>query len=155
MSGAAMENAKRRDVNRGGADPVRLTLPAPPLPRSLGGHHMVTHSKKRAYQEAAWIRACLQSKPPRDPPSKVRVSAHFVVKRRVDPDNLRAALKFPLDTLKQKQLGSIAWRHGLYDLCGYFVDDDPSHLELGEITQTTDRANPRVEISIENLDNPI
>lgn len=59
----------------------------------------------------------------------------FLVYRQRDQDNLIASLKWVLDALKQRQDGKVGWRLGICDTMGYFVDDDPAHLTLGDVWQ--------------------
>lgn len=65
----------------------------------------------------------------------MRIDALFWMRQRRDEDNLNASLKFVLDALRQKQQGAMRWREGLWLPCGYFVDDDPEHMKLGDVWQ--------------------
>lgn len=115
---------------------MRLTLPLPPSPNRLKRNPFALQAQKDEYREACWIAALRQSKPDRDPPTKVALAATFYLARTMrDEDNLRASLKFPLDALRQKQTGAMRWRNGLADKCGYFVDDDPGHLTIALVEQ--------------------
>jgi len=111
-------------------DTVRLDLPLPFSQNDIASHHMEEHREKNRYRKATWAEACAQQRPTLDPPEVVRVGALFHVGRLWDDDNRAQAMKWILDCLKQRQTGSLRWRQGLFDLCGYFVDDDPDHLHL-------------------------
>lgn len=54
-----------------------------------------------------------------------------------------------MTALRQKQTGAMRWRNGLFDLCGYFVDDDPSHLTLGNVWQNRCSSRKLEELIIE------
>lgn len=129
---------------------VRLTLPLPPSQNANGGrHYMAKHAEKRRYQRMAWGQAVSQSVPKRSVlPVFVRMVARFYVVNIRDEDNLSQSLKWPLDTLKAKQRGNLAWRSGLYESGGYFWDDDPANCEVEKPEQEIDRKNPRLELTI-------
>lgn len=136
-------------------DEIRLTLPLPPNPNDWGSvNKMAEAKKKNDYRKKAWIAAVSQAKPPRRPPSKARLVATVYTPESWDPDNRNASLKWVLDTLKQVQRGKMYWRNGLYDQCGYFVDDDDDHIKLlGQVHQEIDREDPRIEVAI-SYDDP-
>ena len=128
---------------------MRLILPLPPARNAQGGRTSpkAAHWVKRRYQTRAWVAAVQQQRPTLDPPAKVRVTAHFKIYGPLrDDDGLD--MKWVLDALKQKQKGSLAWRLGLFDQCGYFVDDDPSRLELEKPTQVIDRKDRCLVLTI-------
>lgn len=128
---------------------IRLILPLPPSPNDTPSHHMEEHRAKRRYQGRAWLAAVKsQHRPLRDPPARVLVTAHLALENLRDDDNRNGSLKWALDALRQKQRGKLNWRQGLFDKCGYFIDDDPGHLTVGEVTQAIDRDDPRLELSI-------
>lgn len=128
---------------------IRLTLPLPPSPNEWPSHHMAEHRAKRKYQREAWLAAVQQSKPPRHPPKRVKIAVTLYVYRERDEDGITGSLKWLLDALRQKQRGNLRWREGIADRCGYFIDDDPSHLELVSADQETVGLNEqRVEITI-------
>lgn len=116
---------------------MKLTLPLPPSPNTLPAHHMAAHREKNDYRRRCWVEAIGQHKPWRDPPEKVVMFARFRLLRKRDEDNLAASLKWVLDALKQKQEGDVWWRQGVYDRCGYLLDDGPDHLALASTTQET------------------
>ena len=127
-----------------------LLLPLPPSRNRVesfrNGLH--SHTAKRRYQRKAWAAAVGQERSRRDPPARVRVSAHFRLYGPLrDEDGLD--LKWVLDTLRQHQTGKLRWRQGLYDECGYFVDVSPEHLELGSVTQEIDRLNRGLVLTLE------
>jgi hypothetical protein len=110
---------------------------------------MQLHRRKRKYQTTCWAAAISQSRPSRDPAGLVKVDAHFRLHNlRDETDNLPASLKWTLDALRQAQQGSVGWRQGVYDKCGYFLDDDPRHLSTGAITQVIDRRNKGLTLSL-------
>ena len=127
---------------------LTLELPLPDSPNRAPAHHMARHRWKRAYQRAAWIAAVAAAKPLRDPPPFVRVTAHMRVHIPRDDDNKHASLKFVLDALRQSQK-SRKWRGGLYSECGYFVDDDPKHLELVNVSQEVNRKDKGLMLVLE------
>lgn len=127
-----------------------LRLPLPPSINAMGSMHPIYRgTTKRRYQRSAWTHAVSQLQPLRDPPEHVTVSAHFRVHNLRDEDNLTGGLKWVLDALRQNQTGSLEWRQGVYDRCGYFVDDDPKHLSLGSVTQELLRSDKGVTLTIE------
>ena len=128
---------------------MKLVLPLPISPNAAPTNGLHRHGHKRRYQKTVWVAAVMQHKPSIDPPVAVVVSAEFFVHSLRDEDNLKASLKDLLDALRQKQTGNIDWRQGLYDQCGYFIDDNPAHMTLGSVTQQVDRKNKRVEVTIE------
>lgn len=133
---------------------MRLTLPLPPSPNQWPSHHLAHHRAKFEYQRRAWLRAIQQHRPLRDPPRHVRVVAvlHHTGQPR-DQDNAVASLKWALDALKQRQAGALRWRQNAYDLCGYFIDDDPEHLMLASVGQhrVRRRDDRRLELEITDL----
>lgn len=108
---------------------------------------MARHNSKRKYQKRAWADAIRQARPFRDPPAHVTLHAHFRVHNVRDEDNLKASLKWTLDALRQKQSGK-DWRGGVYSLSGYLIDDDPTHMTLGRVTQEVDRKNKGLTVTI-------
>jgi hypothetical protein len=132
---------------------ITLTLPLPPSNhRHTGQNHLALHKRKNAYRRHAWLAAVRKVRPAFEPHTRVRVEAVLYVHNEFDDDNAAAMLKWPLDTLKQKQRGKIDWRSGLYDQCGYLLDDAPKHCEVAPPRQVVDRANPRIELSISPLE---
>lgn len=112
--------------------PITLDLPLPPSPNKiLNSHHMKIARRKNAYRKEAWVAAVMQSLPVRDPPDRVKIHATIYYSRNPrDPDNAVASLKWALDTLRQKQVGSIDWKQGIANEKAYFIDDSPAHMEL-------------------------
>lgn len=129
---------------------VRLLLPVPPSPNARPRHPQASHRAKNQYRRTCWMEAIQQHRPDRQPPPLVVVFATYYTIQRWDADNLVGGLKWVLDGLKQKQHGDIAWRQGVADLCGYFVDDDPGHLRLGRVGQerVEHRTDERLEVQI-------
>lgn len=125
-----------------------LVLPVPPSPNKWATHRMVQHRQKRRYQAQCWAAAIQQQRPPRDPPARVRLDATFYIRNRRDEDGLKGSLKWALDALRQQQMGSLRWRQGLYDECGYFVDDNPRVCEVAEPVQHIDRKEPHMLLRI-------
>lgn len=127
---------------------IVLELPLPPSPNTVNSRNpLVRHAAKRKYQRKAWREAIMQVYPMLDPPQRVTVSAAFRVWALRDEDNLAASLKWVLDALRQRQTGK-DWRDGVYSQCGYIVDDSPEHMTLGAVTQTVDRKNKGVTVTI-------
>jgi len=112
-----------------------LVLPKPPSPNTRSAHPLAEYKRKNDYRRECWATAIKQTKPPRDPAAMVVVSAMFYVTHLMDPDNLAASLKYVYDCLKQKQTGHVRWRQGVYDKCGWMIDDDPAHLTIASIGQ--------------------
>lgn len=78
----------------------------------------------------------------------------FMVYRERDQDNLVASLKWVLDALKLRQDGSVAWRLGVCDMMGYFVDDSPEYLKLGDVWQNRcSRDQQALVLEIEPVNN--
>lgn len=93
---------------------------------------------KREYQARCWFEAVRQERPDENPPVMVTVHAMLLRCNRGtfrDEDGLKGGLKFLLDALAQKQRGDLSWRSGLFVDRGYFVNDSPRHLRLGEVWQ--------------------
>lgn len=131
---------------------IRLTLPLPPSVNTWPRHGLQLHRKKNEYRKMAWARAVTQARPLRDPPARVRVEARFYLRNLRDEDNLKGSLKWAMDALTLKQTGSLRWRQGVYDLCGYLVDDSPDCCRIGRPEQEIDRKNPRLELTITPTD---
>jgi hypothetical protein len=113
---------------------IRFELPVPPSRNVTDGtHHMKYHREKRAYQREVWLAAIDQHPPSLEPPEYVTMSVVFMLKRLRDRDNLDA--KWACDALKQRQI-SAKWKGGIADKKGYFIDDDPTHLDLQLVAQT-------------------
>ncbi len=127
-----------------------LRLPIPPSPNRLPSNGFALQRVKDRYRGSAWVAACQQTRPTLDPPEHVTLHAMFLFCRKPrDEDNLKASLKFVLDALRQKQQGAMRWRHGLYDKCGFFVDDDPIHFTLGEVWQNRCSSRKAEELIVE------
>lgn len=120
---------------------ITLTLPVPKTENARPTHKFDRHRRKMEFQRATWLKAASQALPLEAPPERVRISAHFVMWNRRDEDNLTGSLKWVLDALKQRQ-PSEKWRRGVFLGRGYFVDDDPAHLELDKPTQEMKRREP-------------
>ena len=129
-----------------------LVLPLPPSGNlAEAGHPIETQKRKDRYRGQVWFAAGKQAIPRHveDLPEKVRVRAVFYVEALRDDDNLHWGFKWVLDALKQKQRGKMRWRQGVADQKGYLIDDDPAHCEVAKPEQQVDRANPRLEITLE------
>lgn len=115
---------------------MRLILPVPLSPNRWARNPWLRQRQKDDYRTSVWSAAIQQQRPTLEPPARVVVAATFYLARHLrDEDNLRGSLKDVLDALKQKQTGKMLWRHGVADLCGYFVDDDPTHMTLAAVDQ--------------------
>lgn len=126
---------------------TRLELPEPPSVNALPSHPMERHKAKRAYQRRTWVKACIQSPPPVVPPQTVRIDAHFRLYALRDEDNLVASLKWVFDSLRWAQ-ADVAFRSGVYEGRGYFVDDSPQYMTLGNVTQEVNRLNRGLTLTI-------
>lgn len=126
---------------------TRLELPEPPSVNALPSHPMQRHKAKRDYQRRTWVKACIQSPPPVNPPQTVRIDAHFRLHALRDEDNLTASLKWVFDSLRWMQ-ADIRFRSGVYENRGYFIDDGPEYLTLGKVTQVVDRKNRGLTLTI-------
>ena len=133
---------------------VVLELPEPPVLSNARGHWRARASQIREYKTQAWAEAVNQSRPPPDPPERVRIDAHFRLWNLRDEDNLiGGSMKYVLDALKQNiPAGHLRFRSGILVWRGYFIDDDPAHLELGTVTQEIDRKHRGLTLTIEPLD---
>ncbi len=118
---------------------IRLTLPLPPnrANQSYGKARWEWAAKKR-YMNGntrllGAIDLALGQIPQCDdlPLDNVTISATLYVKNLMDDDNLKARLKFPLDTLVK---------------AGILVDDSPKHCTVLKPEQVIDRKNMRVEL---------
>lgn len=114
---------------------IRLEdLPVPISPNRRKSNHFAMQRQKDDYRRAVWVAAIAQHRPYRDPPEYVSVWATLYLCRLRDEDNATASIKWTLDALRQVQQGACKWRWhkgaGLYQECGYFVDDDPVRLTL-------------------------
>lgn len=131
---------------------MNFVLPLPISPNRREKHPIKQQVQKDEYRKAAWEAALRQHKPSRDPPAKVVVKATlYLAKLLRDDDNANGSVKWVLDALRQKQQGAMRWRQGIADLCGYFIDDDPSHLTLaGKVQQVkvAHRKEERCELEI-------
>lgn len=111
---------------------ISLDLPEPPNIANARMHWAAKNRKRKAYMDVAWPIARSQVKPPKPPPERVRIRAHFRLWNLRDDDNLTASLKWALDALKGR----------------YFVDDSSEHLELEKPTQEIHRRNRGVTLEI-------
>lgn len=135
---------------------VTLELPEPRNRSNERVHWAKRQRLDRRYKREVWEAAIQQAMPLADPPEKVRATAHVRVYNLRDEDNLRASLKPVWDALKQRQpvSDSLAWRYvdgmrASWIARGFFVDDDPEHLEIGKVTQEVDRKNRGVTAVLE------
>ena len=108
---------------------IVLELPEPPNVANRRIHW----AAKRLYRNQAWAYARSKVQRTHPIPEKVRVSLHFRLWALMDEDNLVARCKLPIDALKGE----------------YFIDDDPAHMELGEVTQEVNRKDRGVTVSVE------
>lgn len=128
----------------------RLALPLPPSPNRRKGHHMALHRQASEYKAAAWASAIQQARPLHelDVPMLVAIRSRFFLPRRRDEDNLTSSLKWAIDSLKWRQTGRVAWRHGAFDEKGYFYDDDPAHCSIEKPEQVVQRTDHRLLVEI-------
>jgi len=136
---------------------MKLLLPEPPSKNKLrsaaysGGEGYARHLR-HTYKRAVWAEALGQKLPTTDPPSPVLVSAHFRLHGLRDEDNLYASLDLICDALRCPREGeTMDWRQGIAVRKGFFVDDNPRDMTLGEITQEIDRADRGVTVTIADL----
>ena len=131
---------------------VKLPLPLPA--NDLAAHPKAQHHQKNRYRQRAWTSAIMGTKPLRDPWQKVRVTITYILAPDDghDDDAYKAmGTKWVLDTLKQRQKGKLDWRQA-YELCGFFIDDDPKHMELGaEFVLRTMEREPGVYVTISEV----
>lgn len=138
---------------------LRFELPLPPSPNRINtaayAHPMQGVREKNAAKRNAFFRAVEQHTVTSDPPSRVRIDAHFRVHNLRDPDNLTASLKVVLDALRMPREGEdTSWRSGIAPNKGFFAGDEPGRLELGEISQEIDRADPGLELTLTVREGP-
>jgi len=119
---------------------IHLTLPLPPNRANAREHWRVTHRKKTAYYDNAWIALAVQTGQgfySFGAPERPTLTATLYVWAKMDPDNAVARLKWPIDCMV---------RYGM------LVDDSEKHLDFTEIPkQVIDRKNPRVEITLATI----
>lgn len=119
---------------------IRVVLPLPPNRANDRSHWRKVHRTRSGYLAAAWTRAIAQTKATERgfrmaPPMKV--TATLYVWAKMDDDNAVARLKWPLDALKH---------------AGLLRDDKRPWCTLTGIPeQTIDRANPRIELTLERV----
>ena len=77
------------------------------------------------------------AKLPRVTLKHAKITVRLYVHQKMDDDNLKARLKWPLDWLVIR---------------GYILDDSPDVLSWGPVTQSIDRADQRIEIELEELE---
>ncbi|MFW6198809.1 MAG: hypothetical protein ACOC5E_03195 [Acidobacteriota bacterium] len=134
-------------------DPIALELPLPPAVNARSSYNAGRrHQQKNAYRRSCWMAAIEQAKPVHEPPARVRIEARFYLRNLRDPDKLKGSLDWVLDALKREQSGRLHWRQGVYLRCGFFVDDDPRHVEIAEPLQQIDRRRPRLEVVITRIE---
>jgi hypothetical protein len=130
--------------------PLTLVLPLPPSPNQSSKTWQGSRAKKNSYRMECWASAVDQCKPRRWPVEFVEVRSAFFVRNLRDEDNLKASLKFVLDTLKQVQRGNTKWKGN--DARGFIVDDNALRCRVLEPTQRIDRKRPRLELTISPID---
>lgn len=113
-----------------------LTLP---LPANRGNARW--HWRKEAQLILAYYEACdtlllcrIVPCPPTEPMSCATIRAHLYTWSTMDQTNLSSRLKWPEDWLVR---------------AGYIVDDSPDVLEWTLPTQSVDRKNQRIELTLE------
>ena len=118
---------------------MKMTLP---LPVNLGNsrdHWAVQHKRKRAYwlhlDNAQMFRHI--PPPPATPFQRAHVRWRWFVWNKLDPDNLMARKKWILDWLTTR---------------GYLADDRECNVTLTDLPQVIDRKHPRVEITVEEIE---
>jgi hypothetical protein len=123
------------------SDPIRLTLPLPPNIANQRKHWRAKQRQKTEYWEDLSIRYHMREipRPPwPQPPARARIAVKLYVWNWMDQDNAMARLKWILDWLQ-------AW--------DYIADDAPHALEwAGMPDQEIDRKDPRVEVTVEELE---
>jgi hypothetical protein len=107
---------------------VKITLP---LPENLANSRLHWAAKNRV--RANYMLLCTAAHParPAEPIAPVILDATLYGWNRNDEDNAVARLKWPIDWLVERQI---------------ILDDHPSALRLGTVTQEIDRKNQRLEI---------
>ena len=113
---------------------MKLTLPLPPNMANARTHWAAKHRKRKAYMLAC---TCADSRRPDEPIAPAVVHATLYTWAKMDEDNLTARLKWTIDWLVDRQI---------------LLDDHPSAMTLGTVSQAVDRKNQRVEITIEEVD---
>ena len=116
---------------------IELTLPLPPNRGNARDHWAVSAKKKKAYTAECAL-ACFEivnTQPPFR--GRVRISMDFYVWSLNDWDNLVNRAKWAWDALVK---------------FGIIKDDSPKYVDLGDVTQTVDRKDQRLELSIEEVE---
>lgn len=125
---------------------IRLDLPLPMSVNRWPSHALELHRAATEYKRRCWLAAIAQARPLADPPARVVLLVEVSGRKLRDDDNAAGSLKWLIDALKQRQTGAVRWRRGLYAKRGFFVDDDPEHLEL-HVHQQRGPARCRVTIT--------
>ena len=120
-----------------------LTLPLPPNRANERGHWAARRQKDQAWERRALVDTRMQYGPLPGPmqmgkavvdPWPVTVRATLYVYRPMDPDNLVARMKLPLDFLRRVAL---------------IARDDPRYLTLEVKQEQAKRADQRLVVEIE------
>jgi hypothetical protein len=107
---------------------VRIVLPLPPNLANRRGHW---RGWKRKQDNYGILCTAAHNQRPAEPLAPVTLDATLYLWNRNDEDNLTARLKWAIDWLVERKI---------------ILDDHPSALRLGTITQQIDRKNQRLEI---------
>ena len=128
---------------------VILELPEPPSPNDEPWHPMQKVRWKNRTKKRTWFSALGQEMPVFHPPERVRIISSFRFHELRDEDNLVGSLKWVLDALRLPRGNeSVAWREGLYERKGYFVDDAPRYCTIEMPTQTIARGRRGLTLEI-------
>ena len=112
---------------------VKLTLPLP-MNRANARWHWATEMRiKRSYYDKCLVR---YGKIPKTTMQRAKISVKFFLHQKMDDDNLRGRLKWPLDWLVIR---------------GFIKNDSPDVLVWGPVTQEVDRKDKRIEIEIKEV----
>lgn len=125
-----------------------------PLPQNPNAGLRRAHWATRLRAQKAWIEAAaaaIEFRFPNEPFELARVQCRFFVRNLCDADNLAARQKWILDFLTASKVLSGVGAVGEIRRAGWIVDDSPRHLILGEPEQEIDRREPRVEVTIEEV----
>lgn len=116
---------------------IRLILPMPVNVANARLHWSARHRAKVGYWDACDMRVMLKLVPkaPKKPLDPAQIAVTLYVHNIMDHDNAMARTKPVLDWLVSR---------------GYIADDAPKNLKwAGLPEQTVDRANPRIELTLE------
>lgn len=137
---------------------LALELPEPPSQLTEAGHWRAKAQKVKRLKREVWMAAVDQLEPFEEPPSRVRLHAHFRLWNLRDPWNLPGSLKAVIDALQSdlNYQDPADWRTApgsgvaVYPDRGYILEDGDA--EIGLVTQEVDRKDRGLRLLVEVRD---